>query len=248
MTTTRPTDAPPHAALVIAGAGPDRAILAREAARLGVDVASIEAPADGPLILVTSVVDIPALWESLTPPLCGLIEPDDDGRLTLGAPVIAAAQRGGIGMSLTTKTAYRAVPAEQLAAALVSRQGVGTDAEWKIELAVQEAVTNGLIHGNLGIDSGLRRSLCGMKAFGQLLTDRLAEPRLAARRIVVVAVPTGDGIEVTVTDEGAGFDFAARLEQPVEREATSGRGLGIIRKIARSVRYGDGGRSLHMLF
>ena len=77
----------------------------------------------------------------------------------------------------------------------------------KIRLAVQEAVLNGLEHGNLELDSQWKEELSadGRDKFSSMRKKRLAD-RAYADRSVTVKLVYGDGrLEITVRDEGKGF-------------------------------------------
>jgi anti-sigma regulatory factor (Ser/Thr protein kinase) len=116
----------------------------------------------------------------------------------------------------------------------------------KVTVALVEAVTNAIVHGNLGISSQLKEQ--GDQAFADAVTARCADPNYATRVVDLRATYDGQYMRWTVTDQGAGFDVEAalaRLDDP-EPDLTkpSGRGIMLIRAFMDEFRYEDRGRRL----
>ena len=94
--------------------------------------------------------------------------------------------------------------AEELAVGAAQRAGFGEDDLMKIGMAVREGMVNAVVHGN----------------------------RYSERKKVHLSVTQGpERLQVTIADEGEGFDFE-NLPNPLAPEnlmATSGRGIFLIR-------------------
>jgi anti-sigma regulatory factor (Ser/Thr protein kinase) len=114
-------------------------------------------------------------------------------------------------------------------------------------IALHEALTNAIVHGNLGISSELREQ--PGDAFVRALAERSADPELAAREVFIKFQFDGERCEIRIRDEGDGFDwqkhFAELDARPDDAEpslANSGRGLIIMRAFTDGVRYEHDGR------
>jgi DNA-binding response OmpR family regulator len=118
-----------------------------------------------------------------------------------------------------------------------------------LAMAFHEAMVNALEHGNLELDSGLKADLLRDKdPYQENLQMRLADPAYAARRIEVTAEATPERFEVSIRDEGPGFDVAEALRTPEETLTRQcGRGLPLIRMIMDEVRFNPSGNQIWMV-
>jgi len=114
----------------------------------------------------------------------------------------------------------------------------------KLVLALHEALTNSIIHGNLELSSDLKER-CD-NAFAEAVAERAADPRYGTRPVEVHFDYDGERCHWTFTDQGKGFDVAralARARQPdSEAMLASGRGILLMRAFLDDVRYELGGR------
>jgi anti-sigma regulatory factor (Ser/Thr protein kinase) len=114
-------------------------------------------------------------------------------------------------------------------------------------LGLSELLLNAIEYGNLGLTG---RDKCRLRANGTWdaeVARRLALPDYAQRRVVVEVSRSGEALEVSITDQGDGFDWrpwldidAARVHQP------HGRGIALARRLCfQSLHYtGNGSRVL----
>ncbi|PWC82714.1 hypothetical protein TSH100_22260 [Azospirillum sp. TSH100] len=194
-----------------------------------------------------------ALW---LPPVTAWIEPP--AGMAASEPVLQSTARlagmlteaagNDLYLNLTTATAHDLQLGGRLLAALSARHPLIGDRRDDMELALHEAVSNALVHGNLGVDGMKELSAQELARFSRDLGDRLADPALAARRIVIAIRidPAEDGgplATVEITDEGAGFTPGPRTNA-----GASGRGLDLIAHIAEGLEIEDGGRRIRMRF
>ncbi|WP_372397384.1 ATP-binding protein [Azospirillum sp. HJ39] len=243
------------------------------AGALGLRPATVPAgscPADGPLAAVLtggwgtgmqgtgaedSDPDAPALW---LPPVAAWIEPaagTGEGTAALApqlAPLLAEASSADLYVNLTTATAHGLQLGARLLAALAARHPLAGDRRNDIELALHEAVSNALVHGNLGVAGMKELSAVELERFSRDLRDRLGDPVLAARRVVILVriEPAENGrplATVEIADEGAGFVPAPRGGGSGGGGA-SGRGLDLIGTIAERLEIVDGGRRIRLRF
>ena len=105
---------------------------------------------------------------------------------------------------------------------IISAQGINPQTMFNIKLSIEEALTNAIKHGNK------------------------SNPDL----FVTITVRISDTeVEITVVDEGQGFDYS-QLKDPTVPEnltRTSGRGVYLIRNLMDRVEYFDCGRGLKMV-
>jgi anti-sigma regulatory factor (Ser/Thr protein kinase) len=136
-----------------------------------------------------------------------------------------------LGLVLTTRSAYRCSIARPFVAAVAERVELSEDVRERALTALQEAVMNAVLHGNLGLDSSLRDDLAGMDKTHETIERLLLSPQLALSAVRIDAVWNGSFLFILVRDSGAGFD---RTELPTSEEwmaqghIGSGRGFLIL--------------------
>jgi anti-sigma regulatory factor (Ser/Thr protein kinase) len=114
----------------------------------------------------------------------------------------------------------------------------------KLMLALHEAFTNAMIHGNLELSSELKER--GDSSFAEALAEKMADPVLAARHIDLLIDYDGQRCRWIITDQGQGFDVDSALARADDDDPevllASGRGIIIMRSFVDEVRYELGGR------
>ncbi len=118
----------------------------------------------------------------------------------------------------------------------------------RLVVAMTEAITNAIVHGNFEIGSELKRR--GDDSFARALSARVQDPCFVSRIVDIQADYTRDRATWTVTDQGHGFDVPAALarlegKDPQERRARS-RGLAILRAFVDEVKWDSGGRRVRL--
>ena len=110
-------------------------------------------------------------------------------------------------------------------AAIVGRSGISEEAAFGIDMAVREAVTNAIIHGN----------------------------KLDEKKFVEINVKSSsESLEISVRDQGPGFD-PADVPDPTKEEnilKTSGRGIFFMRNFMDEVDWSihpEGGTTVRMI-
>ncbi|MCC7425102.1 MAG: ATP-binding protein [Planctomycetaceae bacterium] len=117
----------------------------------------------------------------------------------------------------------------------------------RIKVALTEAVTNAMLHGNLELDSELREG--DGTAWDNLLRERRAMSPYHDRRVVVDYRLRSEGIEFNVRDEGPGFD-PSRIPDPRCLESLqrqSGRGVLLMRTFMHEVRFNERGNEVTLV-
>jgi DNA-binding response OmpR family regulator len=121
----------------------------------------------------------------------------------------------------------------------------------KIRLAVQEAVLNGLEHGNLELDSQWKEEIGqdGSDKFSSVRKERLADPSYGDRYVYVTLQFSDGRLEIMVRDEGKGFlnSKVFQANGKVDSLACSGRGLALMSSAVDEVRFGKNGSVVTMI-
>jgi CheY-like chemotaxis protein/anti-sigma regulatory factor (Ser/Thr protein kinase) len=122
-----------------------------------------------------------------------------------------------------------------------------TNAQIRVGIALEEALLNGLYHGNLQINSALREE--GGQAYYQLAQERRQQPPFCDRRLYVRAELSRTEAAYVVRDEGPGFNPNALPDprDPANLEKASGRGLFLIRTFMDEVHYNDSGNQITLV-
>jgi CheY-like chemotaxis protein len=120
-------------------------------------------------------------------------------------------------------------------------------ARLRVTVALQEALVNALVHGNLEVDSALRDQNCAV--YHELIEARRHQAPYCDRRIHVEVRESRSEAVYVVRDEGPGFDPSTLPDptDPANLEKCSGRGLLLIRTFMDQVEHGDQGREITMI-
>ncbi len=184
-------------------------------------------------------LDPPTLWE---PPYVGWIEAGvlDDQPL---AEAIARSHGTDFYAFLTTAGANALHLAGRLVAAVARVHPLPDEVRDDIELALHEAISNAVVHGNLQVEGMKGLSVAALDRFSSDLAARLADPGFAMRQLEVTARLEAGRLVLEVADEGSGFTREDRGPA-----GASGRGLELIAAIAEAYELLDGGRRIRMRF
>jgi DNA-binding response OmpR family regulator len=130
----------------------------------------------------------------------------------------------------------------------VSQIGLGDDVDrMQIGVALEEALTNSLYHGNLEISSELREK--DFLTYYATYEERSRQMPYAERRIFVDATISRDQAEFVIRDEGPGFDPASLPDptDPANLERLSGRGVLLMRTFMDELEYNSTGNEVRMV-
>ena len=119
--------------------------------------------------------------------------------------------------------------------------------QMRVGVAVQEAVVNAIVHGNLEVSSTLKAG--DWVRYHETIARRAAEPPYRDRQVAVtIRAERGRCLTVTVADQGPGFDPASLPDptDPVNIEKGSGRGLLLIRTFFDRVGHSPSGNVITM--
>ena len=118
----------------------------------------------------------------------------------------------------------------------------------QIGMALDEALLNAIVHGNLEISSQLRDQ-CEGDEYSEVITLRKASLPYCERLVSVRLHADCEHITFTITDAGPGFDFSQVGDptDPENLECAGGRGLFMIHAFMDEVKYNDKGNQLTMV-
>jgi CheY-like chemotaxis protein/anti-sigma regulatory factor (Ser/Thr protein kinase) len=116
----------------------------------------------------------------------------------------------------------------------------------RIGVALEEALSNALFHGNLGLHSDLKER--DEDAYYALVRQRRQQPPYRDRRIHVATRLSTEQAVFEIRDEGAGFDPRTLSDptDPANLEKLSGRGVLLMRTFMDEVVYNDVGNVVTM--
>jgi DNA-binding response OmpR family regulator len=130
----------------------------------------------------------------------------------------------------------------------VMQIGLGDDVDrMQIGVALEEALTNSLYHGNLEISSELREK--DFPTYFSTYEERSKAAPYIERRIFVDAKITRDEAEFIIRDEGPGFDPSTLPDptDPANLERLSGRGVLLMLTFMDEVAYNAAGNEVRMV-
>ena len=119
----------------------------------------------------------------------------------------------------------------------------------RLVMAITEAVTNAIVHGNFELESELKHR--GDGSFARELEKRREDPEYASRVVDIRVDYEPTRCVWTVTDQGRGFDADGLLKQldvmSPEDEMPFGRGIMIMRAFVDEVSWSQGGRQVRLV-
>jgi CheY-like chemotaxis protein/anti-sigma regulatory factor (Ser/Thr protein kinase) len=139
--------------------------------------------------------------------------------------------------------------ARQLGGLYQKMMGADENEQFHMVVALHEAMSNAIYHGNLEVSSSLRRGNLDDDAFHRVAEEHKKQSPYRDRRVHVRARITPDQATIVVQDEGPGFNVAS-LPDPRDRsnlEEIGGRGLFLIRLFMTEVRHDARGREITMI-
>lgn len=116
----------------------------------------------------------------------------------------------------------------------------------QLAVALEEAITNGIVHGNLEVPSQLKDE--DHDAFYRLIAQRQRDKCCSERRLFVRGDFEQGFSRFTITDEGEGFDPAAIQDptSPDQIDRPHGRGLFLIRAFMDEVSFNEAGNEIRL--
>lgn len=117
----------------------------------------------------------------------------------------------------------------------------------RISVAVEEAIVNAIVHGNLEVSSELRER--EDDEYHRLIEQRRKNAPWSSRKVRIVAEASPEMISYEICDSGPGFDLST-LKNPTDSEnllRNSGRGILLMRSFMDDVHYGQDGSQVRLI-
>jgi len=198
---------------------------------------------DGKTILVARDATADMVERSLSDQGAGLFEATGARAQICGEYFADHLRQGGLGLAMSTASAYAIDVAGLFVQAAWRRWNLPADDADGVELAVHEALSNALVHGNLEV-ACLPEDQGGFLAHCDNLDRALADPTKAGRRAEISAMLADGAIEIVIRNEGPGYCPASTPQAVGVRT----HGLTLISAVARSVAQEDQGRLMILTF
>jgi anti-sigma regulatory factor (Ser/Thr protein kinase) len=114
----------------------------------------------------------------------------------------------------------------------------------RLGIALSEALSNAMIHGNLEISSDLRET--ASDTYYDLITTRKGREPYTSRQVQVQMRFSQSSLTVVIRDQGKGFDRAALTDptSPENVERLSGRGVLLMRAYTDALSWNDVGNEV----
>jgi CheY-like chemotaxis protein len=115
-----------------------------------------------------------------------------------------------------------------------------------VGVALREAMSNAIHHGNLELDSSIRQA--DENAYYRLADERRIKSPYKERQMIVEAILTREEVRFTISDDGPGFDVENALNDSAEinLDRIGGRGLLLMRSFMDNVTFNDKGNTVNM--
>ncbi|HVP18743.1 MAG TPA: response regulator [Spirochaetia bacterium] len=114
-----------------------------------------------------------------------------------------------------------------------------------LRIGIEEMITNAVEHGNLGISFEEKSSAIREGRLAELIAERTGEGRRAGRKVFITSRLAPDLFEVTIRDEGQGFDWRALpVVSPENLLAFNGRGIFLTKIYFDEVEYNEPGNQV----
>jgi DNA-binding response OmpR family regulator len=124
--------------------------------------------------------------------------------------------------------------------------GLGRSGLLELSLAVREVLTNAVEHGNLELTYQDKTRALESGTLDEVLRERAARPELSRRRITVLVSRQERRLDISITDEGPGFDWTG-LPDPSDPQnllLAHGRGVLLARLSVDSMVYSGRGNQV----
>lgn len=154
-------------------------------------------------------------------------------------------------LTVKTSSAYRIPVAKVFVEALTRRTKLQPDLVTRVHTAVQEALMNAVLHGNLKIDASLRGNLDDLFRMHEAIEARLSVAEASRAPVRVEAIWNDRIVRVLIRDAGDGYAAVSGREcadRQLTGDRSAGRGLAILNVMCDEFSVVEDGRVARMSF
>ena len=117
-----------------------------------------------------------------------------------------------------------------------------------LKIGIEEMITNAIEHGNLGISFQEKNAAIARGRWGDLLSERLLQDGNSGKKVRIHSSITADSFQITIGDEGSGFDWRNLPAVIPENLFTfGGRGIFLTKIYYDEVVYNDAGNEVTLI-
>jgi anti-sigma regulatory factor (Ser/Thr protein kinase) len=116
-----------------------------------------------------------------------------------------------------------------------------------VELALEEAITNAIVHGNLGVSSSLKEH--SFEEFDREIKERSKIAPYSERTVKISYHYLNGKATFIISDDGNGFDWNSYIKKgDADQLELHGRGIIIMRTFANSLEFNEKGDTVTLTF
>ena len=129
---------------------------------------------------------------------------------------------------------------------LYNTNRISDNDRFSLQMTFSELVINALEHGNLEIDYNTKTDWLSKGGdMIKLIQEKARDPRFAKRRIKISYNIGRTASKFTITDDGNGFDWRARVEKSgLDENMLHGRGIALSKSVVHSLIYNEKGNEV----
>ncbi len=116
-----------------------------------------------------------------------------------------------------------------------------------IRIGLREILINAIEHGNLGITNEEKTKYLTKGIYDVILKQKLENPEIKNKKIIVEYKLTKEEVFFKVTDEGNGFDVTRITKKEIDESSLHGRGIFITKNAFNKVIYNKKGNSVILI-
>lgn len=193
-------------------------------------------------LVVAENFDTGQLSSWLAKPYAGCIQLAGNHPVDGGSEIAKLVKNNTLVVSATSQMIYHVGLSFHLIKALSRRITIPDELSADIRTVLQEVISNGLLHGNLELESG-PVSKTALQDLDHDIHTRIDDPSYGDRHLLVILNWSDDEIEIVVKDQGPGFD-----PDITDLDTYSGRGMMLIEGMSDHLSIEDQGRCIKVKF
>jgi len=182
--------------------------------------------------------------------------PDGADAMDIAGRLAELIDQGKWFTSVSCRRIFKTAFVAQLCGRIAAEDSLGDGECDLMRTAIDEALSNAVIHGNLELQSAHTITIADFADFYAQVDERIAMSEYGNRRITVQTWRDETGRWVSIADEGSGYEPRQDRRDPMavahpdrtHERRRNGRGMEIIESLSREFHTDLGGRCISMRF